>query len=207
MKYVVYIILFFCAGFLFLPRTGTTEIRNQPLLILILSLILILILIRFFKYVVLMAKTQKLLKKHRTKLIKIKFFPWTSRFHGHYSITFQHEKQTVQLVLLSRKKKYQRYHFERIDRLEFYRANRVVFKSTQKLGGIISHLVEINQVGKQRIKWEDSAELRIVLFDKLPDLITDSVKKEPLGVGDRICASDSYVLDWSSLSKHIHADK
>ena len=41
MKYVVYIAVLFVCGLLFLPRTGTTKIRNLPLLLFILSLVLI----------------------------------------------------------------------------------------------------------------------------------------------------------------------
>ena len=203
MKYFVYAVLALIAGFLFLPATGTSEIRNQPLLILILSLILISILIRFLKYVALMVKTKQSLKQRKISLIKSKFQPWASCFHGHYSITFQYENQTVQIVLLSKKRKYQRYHFDRIDRLEFYRANRVVFRSSKIWGAKISDLVETNQVGKQRIKWDNFAEIRVILFDKLPDQITDSVKKENLGTGDQICASDVYILDHTTFCKHL----
>jgi len=63
MKYVVYVALAFIAGLLFLPRTGTTQIRNLPLLILILLIVLILILIRFFKHIVLMVKTKNCSRK------------------------------------------------------------------------------------------------------------------------------------------------
>lgn len=207
MKYVVYIILAMIAGLLFLPRTGTSEIRNLPLLILLLSIICLLILIRFFKYVTLIAKTKKLIGTKWGKVTKIKFFPWASRFHGHYSIAFQREGKTVQMILLCKKRKYCRYHFGRVDRLEFYRANRVVFKSNPIRGAKISNLVEVNRVGKQRIKWDDSAEIRVILFDKLPDQITDSVKREVLGVGDRICASNVSISDWASLSKYVNENK
>ena len=67
MKYVVYIILAMTAGLLFLPRTGTSEIRNLPLLILLLSIICLLVLIRFFKYVILLAKTKNCLKRNGGK--------------------------------------------------------------------------------------------------------------------------------------------
>lgn len=199
MKYLIYTTLALIACALFMPRTGTTKIRNLPLLIVILFFVLIWILIRFFKYVVFMMRTKKMLQKNGFNRIKSKFFPWSSCFHGRYSITFQHEEQTVQIVLISRRWKYQRYHFESIDRLEFYRANRVVFNSIETYGGTISKLVEINRVGKQHIQWEDSAVIRVVLFDKLPNEITDSAKKENIASGERICNSNVYVLDWYSF--------
>lgn len=207
MKCFVYVVLTLIAGFLFLPQTGTTEIRNKPILILILSICFIMILIRLFTYVVLMVKTKKILKQNKIKLIQSRFLPLASSFHGQYSISFQYENKTVQVILISRKRKYQRYHFDSIDRLEFYRSNRVVFRSSKVKGATISNLVENNRVGKQKIKWDHSAELRVILFDKLPDQITDSVRKEGLGAGDQICASNVYILDLATFFDCMNMSK
>lgn len=203
MKYVVYIAILFVCGLLFLPQTGTTQIRNLPLLLFILSLVLIFILIRFFKYVLLVVKTQKQLKKSGIKEAKIKFFPWASFFHGHYSITFFHENKISQIILLSRKRKYQRYHFDSVNKIEFYQSNRVVFNNIKAKGATISKLVETNLVGKQRLKWDDAAEVRIIIFDKLPEQITDCVKKENIDIGEQICASNMYLLDLSTFCDYM----
>jgi len=206
MKYFVYIALLFICGFLFLPAMGTTEIRNLPLLLFILSLVLLFILIRFFQYALLVVKTQRQLKKMGVHKTKVKFFPWMSFFHGHYSITFSHNNKVAQIILLSRKRKYQRYHFDSINKLEFYRSNRVVFNDIKAKGGTISKLVETNLVGKQRINWDDDAEIRIIVFDKFPGRITDSVKKEDLGVGERICASNIYLFDKATFYQQSVCD-
>ena len=203
MKYVVYIAVLFVCGLLFLPRTGTTKIRNLPLLLFILSLVLIFILIRFFKYVLLVVKTKKQLKMIGIQQTKIKFFPWASFFHGHYSITFHHENNIAQIILLSRKSKYQRYHFDSVNKIEFYRSNRVVFNNIKAKGATISKLVETNLVGKQRLKWDDAAKIRIIIFDKLPEQITDCVKKENIGTGEQICASHMYLLDLSTFCDYM----
>ena len=204
MKYVVYIAMLFVCGLLFLPRTGTTEIRNLPLLLFILTLILIFILIRFIKYVLLVAKTQKQLKKIGIQNIKIKIFPWDSVLHGHYSITFTHENKISQIILLSRKRKYQRYHFDSINKIEFYRANRVVFNNIKAKGATISKLVETSLVGRQRLKWDDAAEVRIIIFDRLPEQITDFKKKETLCAGEKICSSNIYLFDWITFCKTMN---
>lgn len=198
MKYIVYLALAFVAFFLFVPAPGTTKIRNLPLLILLLIFVLALISIRFFKNVLLMAKTKKALKKNGISEIKTNFRPWTSRFHGHYSIAFTKKNQKIQLVLLTRKRKYQRYHFENEKTLEFYRANRVAFK-TGKYRATVSNLVEVKHVGKQKLAWDDTATVRYVLFDLLPAEITDTVKKENLGIGDPICRRGIYVTDLNHL--------
>lgn len=204
MKYFFYVGLVLIAGALFLPKAETSEIRNQPLLIFILSLIFISISIRFFKYVFLMAKTKKLLKQNKKKVIQIRFLPWASLFHGQYSITFQSQDKITQIILISKKRKYQRYHFDSTSRLEFYRASRVVFKINGNKGVAISKLVEINQIGKQKIKWDDTAQIRMIVFDKLPNSITDSARKEMLSTGEQICGTNVYVLDWASLCDHIN---
>lgn len=204
MKYFVYIALLFICGFLFLPAMGTTEIRNLPLLLFILSLVLLFILIRFFKYVLLVVKTQKQLKKSGIKEAKIEFFPWASFFHGHYSITFFHKNKISQIILLSRKRKYQRYHFDSVNKIEFYRSNRVVFNNIKAKGATISKLVETNLVGKQRLKWDDAAEVRIIIFDRLPEQITDFTKKENLCAGEKICSSNIYLFDWITFCKNMN---
>ena len=204
MKYVVYIVMLFVCGFLFLPRTGTTEIRNLPLLLFILTLILIFIMIRLIKYVLLIAKTKKHLKKIGIQNTKIKFFPWASFFHGHYSITFPHENKILQIILLSRKRKYQRYHFDSVNKIEFYRSNRVVFNNIKAKGATISKLVETNLVGKQRLKWDDAAGARIIIFDRLPEQITDFTKKENLCAGEKICSSNIYLFDWITFCKNMN---
>ena len=166
MKYLVYVALAFVAGLLFLPKSGTSEIRNLPLLILIASLLLIFILVRILKYAILTIKAKRILKNNGAEIYEIRFLPWASAFNGHYSIVFKYKGQSVQLVFLSRKIKYQRYHFDSIDLIEFYRSNRVVFQSIKAKGAIISKLVETNQVGKQRIKWNNFTQIRAIVFDK-----------------------------------------
>ena len=127
------------------------------------------------------------------------FLPWASRFYGRYSISFQYKGKKAQMILLSRKRRYQHYHFASTDLLEFYQANRVAVKGGKNEANLSKH-VTIKQVGKQKIKWNSSAEIRVILFDTLPSEITDSAKKENLGAGDQICASDVYLLDLHTAS-------
>ena len=205
MKIFICAALTFIAMLLFLPRTGSSEIRNLPLLILILSLLALSVLIRFLKYVILTAKVKKLLKRSGVRQVKIRFYPWASRLRGHYSLAFRHGGKEVQLFLISRKRAYPRYHFDSVDKLEFYRANRIVFNGSKTRGATISRQVEVNRVGRQRLSWDAAAQVRVILFDRLPGQITDSVKREELGADDRICSSDVLILDLDALCKHASA--
>ena len=199
MKYILYAMLTFVALLLFLPRSTGAPVRNLPLLILLLALLLLTVLVRLFKYAILMGRTKALLKQNSIHPTKCRFLPWASRFHGHYSITFPYKGKTAQIILLSSKRRYQRYHFDRVDRVEFYRANRVAVKSGKNAARLTGQ-VEITQVGKQSIRWNSDAQLRAILFDKLPYEITDATRKEPLFSGDHICSTDVQLLDWQSIA-------
>lgn len=201
MKYVVYAALAFVAALLFLPEQGSTQIRNLPILLFLLYLLLAVALWRLLQYARLMAKAKKLLKKQGIFSVRLTFLPWASLGRGRYSLTFPYGDDTVQIMLFSRKRKYPRYHFERADCIEFYRTNRVIFNSIKAKGATVSHLSETNLVGKQRISWNQNAPIRVVLFDKLPHSVTDSIKKEALDVGERILNQSIYLLDWDSLCK------
>lgn len=203
MKYVMYAVLLILAGAFFLPEAGSTEIRNLPLLIAILSLLLILFFIRFFKCVAFLAKTKRQLQRNRFELIKCRAFPWASCFRGRYSILFREGNQLIELMLICRRRKYQRYHFESIERLEFYRSKRLALKGGKFRGAVISTAVEVNRVGVQKIKWDDDAQIRIFLFDKLPDAVSDSAKRELLGAGDPICSSDVALMDWNRFCERF----
>ena len=201
MKYVAYTILGIIAFLLFMPETDTTEIRNLPLLIALLVIIAALLLYQLIRRAAFMGKVKKSLKNSGCEIIKTHFNPFASRLKGRYSVTFKKDGKTICAILLIKKRKYQRYHFANIDYLEFYRSNRVVFNSTRARGAVISDLVETKIVGRQKLIW-DAADCNIIIFNKIPDHITDSKTKNPLGKGDKICGEKTYVADITSLSEY-----
>ena len=202
MKYLVYAVLAFIAGLLFLPESGSTKIRNLPILIVLLCFLGAVVLWQPFRYLRLMIKVRKRLKKQGISNVRSIFLPWGSRFHGNYCLLFPYKNETVQIILLIKKSKYPCYHFEAADRLECYRTNRVIFNDIKAKGATVSSLTETKLVGKQRLSWESSATVRVVLFDKLPPLVSDSKKKEAIGVGERMESVEAYLLDWNSFCKH-----
>ena len=202
MKYVLYVIAAIVALFLFLPTTGSNEIRNLPILIAILVIAAGFVLFALLRRVVLFQKIKKAIKKRGCEIIKSAFNPFAARLHGRYSVTFKSNGKIINALLLIRRKKYQRYHFERADYLEFYRSNRVVFRSIKSRGATISDLVETKLVGKQPLKWDD-ADRNIIIFNKIPDHITDSAQKNFLGKGDRVCGTETYIADIESFSEYL----
>ena len=203
MKYIFYTLGALVAGALFLPHRGSEGLRNLPLLLFLLFLLLLWGLIRLLKYAVLLARTKRILRQSGAEILRVRYFPWSAWLGGHYSILVQMEGKRIQFLLLSKKRRALRYHFDSTTRLELYRSNHVVFQSIKTKGAIISKQVETNRVGKQHLKWDASADLGVVLFDQLPEQVTDSAKREALGAKDPICASRVYLLDFAGLCKHL----
>ena len=202
MKYVLYAIFAIVAFLLFFPTAGSNEIRNLPILIAILLIAAGFVLFALIRRVVLFQKIKKAIKKRGCEIIKSAFNPFAARLHGRYSVTFKSNGKIINALLLIRRRKYQRYHFASTRELEFYRSNRVVFNSTKTYGATISKLVETKKVGRQPLKWEES-DCNIIIFNKIPDHITDSAQKNLLGKGDRVCETETYIADLESFSEYL----
>ena len=205
MKCVLYFIFGIIAFFLFVPKTGTTEIRNLPILIALLALIVGYMIFKLIKRIVFMHKVKKQLKSNDAKIIKTHFNPFAARLHGRYSVTFKINGKIICARLLIKQIKYQRYHFESAELIEFYRSNRVVFQSTKERGATVSDLVETKKVGRQPLKWEE-ADRNIIIFNKIPDHITDSKQKELLGNGYKVCGTETYIADVESFLNFLDAN-
>ena len=201
MKYVLYVIAAIVALLLFLPTTGSNEIRNLPLLIAILVVIAALVLWQLIRRAAFMGKVKKALKKSGCEIIKIHFNPFAARLQGRYSMTFKMKDEIITATLLLRKKKYLRYHFEGIELIELYRSTRVAVRNSAA-SARVSGFVETKLVGKQKLKW-DEADRNIIIFNKIPDHITDSKQKELLGKGDKVCGTETYIADIESFSEYL----
>ena len=201
MKFIIYFVLVMIGFFLFIPTNGT-EIRNLPILIALCLLVVGVLLFKIICRTVFVHRVKRSLKNHGCEIIKTHFNPFASRFHGRYSVLCQKDGKVVCLVFISRKRKYQKYHFESVEMLEFYSSNRVIFQSTKIRGATVSNLVETKLVGKQKLVW-DKADVNVVVFDKIPDLITDSTQKELLGKGDKVCGGETYIADIESFSEYL----
>ena len=203
MRYILYGLIAFCMGILFAPGREGEGIRNVALFAILLLFVSLWICYRFFKYVSMMWQAKKLLAQAKERDLKIKMRPWESFFHGHYSISFESGRKNVQMIFMSKKKKYPRYHFESINQLEFYATVRYTFANPYRWRQPSFGTTETKYIGKRKIKWNDSADIHVILFDKLPLQITDSVKRENLVIGDKICGSNTYLLDWTAFLKYL----
>ncbi len=195
MKYLIYAVLLFVSGLLFLPKPGTAQIRNLPLLIAIICIIVTFIVFKILKQAVIFFKVKKQLLSNKYKIIK------TAIFGNIIAEIGIHDKKIFNIVVLNRKNKYIRYHFDSSNKVSFYKSVVVASKN----GKGVSKFSETRLTGKRKIKWSDDDGIseKILVIDKMPNRVTDSLtRNRELGNGDKVC-SDFYIYDYDGFVKHI----
>ena len=197
MKIFLGVILAFISGMLFLPRYGSTEIRNLPLLLVVICAVLVLLFIRCLKYIIFILKAKKILREKGFLQVGFRIVPFA------LFLTFCCEDNDLNVAFFVRKKRHQHCFFKDINNMEFYRSNRVVFRDIKAKGATISNLVEEKLVGKRKIRCSSFLKSHnnktIFLFDKLPYKVTDSSQRQELGNGDIICSSNVLLYDLKGI--------
>lgn len=197
MKYLILIAMLFVAGLLFLPRGAGTGIRNVPILIAILV-----VLFGLFVWSVLRSAV---LKRRVRRALRRAGFVITKRHKSFLRNRLFAERagEEYQILLLSKKRRHGRYHFDSADSVEYYRTVKPLYKINRRTGEFAAGAEETSRVGKRKLRWlsEDAGtgSQRFVVFDQLPMRITDTAKSHDLGPGDAVCGSDVRVWDLPSF--------
>lgn len=187
MKYFVYTSLALIAIALFVPKTGTTQIRNLPLLLALLSLIAIFLLIRSVQYIVLILRTKHHLQKNGYRVQKTSVLPYPI---NKYNLTVQNENQTLHIVCLLRKRPYWQYHFDSINRLEYYKSASTAVRSG---GGYSATMyrknIETRYMGKSKLPFQqEDAGTAVLIINRMPCYVSSNTRRNPShSAGDLIC--------------------
>ena len=196
MKYVVYFILFFIAFLLFVPETGSTEIRNPELLMAIAAIILIMLIFKLIKLAVFAGKAKKALRENKYEIKK-------SRLGiGKVYIVAENHKETLEICILMRKKSYYKYHFANENRVELYKTTVGAVRSGRDIAKVTKS-AEVKLAGIIRIaptKIENAK--RFIVFDKFPTTASDTVNRS-LNIGDTVTESEISVFDLKSFIESI----
>ena len=187
MKIVLYLLAAFVGFVVFAPNIRAEKIDNLPLLITILVCIVLYFIIKAIRRSMLLVKLKKLLISKGMKITRFSILPNLSGSSEKYDISASLGETKFNFQFLLRKKKHYRYHFENFNRLEYFKSNRLVFKHTSR-GATITNAIETNSAGRRTLSFKgDNDAVEVLIIDKAPGRITDSIKKEDLYSGDRIC--------------------
>lgn len=187
MKYLVYTILTLIAVALFVPKTGTTQIRNLPLLLALLSLIAIFLLIRSVQYIALILRTRHHLRKNGYQIQKTSVLPHPI---NKYNLIAHNEGQPLHIVCILRKRPYWRYHFDSINRLEYYKSASTAIRSGGGYSAkLYSKSVETRYMGKSKLPFQqEDAGTAVLIINRMPCYVSSNTRRNPShSAGDLIC--------------------
>lgn len=201
MKWILYAILAMIAGAFFLPKAGSTEIRNLPFLLIILTCVAIYILYKLILLLFLVHKVKSSLQEKGMKVKIKRLFIWKAY------IVAQNEREAFDIFLLIRRRNYCRYHFSDENHIELWKSTFLVTKRNQA-GSIAKGATTRRLVGRTTISWipsnKEKKSNRLIVMNKLPDNISDSTKREALAEGDPICASDITLFSLNGFINYIN---
>lgn len=196
MKYIIYFILLFIAFLLFVPETGSTEIRNPELLMAIAAIILIILIVKLIRLVLFAGKVKKELRENKYEIKKARFGL------GKIYIVAENHRETLEICVLMRKKSYYKYHFANENRIELYKTTVSAVRSGRDIAKVTKS-AEVKLAGIIRIapsKTENAK--RFIVFDQFPTTASDTVNRS-LNVGDTVTESESAVFDFKSFIESI----
>jgi hypothetical protein len=196
MKYLIYAALLFIASLLFLPESGSTEIRNPEILWVIAAVILLVLIIRFLKLTKLAGSLKKSLKENKYQVLSTRFG------FGKVYVTAESHRETLDICLLRRKKDYLKHHFASTERIELYKTTVSAVRSGRDIAKV-SKYSEVKHAGNIRIlPPKDNSAKRVIVFDKFPTVISDYANRS-LQIGDKIAESEIAVFDMKAFVEYI----
>ena len=196
MKYLLYIFLFFLACLLFVPETGSTEIRNPELLMAIAAIILIILIVKLIRLVLFAGKVKKELRENKYEIKKARLGI------GKVYIVAENHKETLEICVLTRKKSYYKYHFANKNRIELYKTTVGAVRSGRDIAKVTKS-AEVKLAGIIRIAPSKTENAKhFIVFDQFPTTASDTVNRS-LNVGDTVTESESAVFDFKSFIESI----
>ena len=196
MKYLIYAALLFIASLLFLPESGSTEIRNPEILIVIAAIILIILTVKLIKLAVFAGKVKNELRENKFEIKKARLG------FGKVYIVAENHKETLEICVLMRKKSYYKYHFANENRIELYKTTVGAVRSGRDIAKVTKS-AEVKLAGIIRIappKIENAK--RFIVFDQFPTTASDTVNRS-LNIGDTVTESQIAVFDLKSFIESI----
>ncbi len=205
MELIIYWVIAFIFGIIFLPEYDGGEFRNVPLFIIVASIALILTIIKILRYALFVLKIKKLLIKSGYTVTATSFVP-NLKNSKCYHLSGEKDGKTVNIYIAKRKNSYVTYQFENENKVALYKHTRLTIKPSVRQAYIISPHVESKKTGEIYFFWkeEDFREntKNILLFKKLPNNVKDTKHSNPLDNGDKIC-DKVFLYDINGFEKII----
>ena len=198
MSYLILMAILFVAGLLFLPRGVDSGVRNAPLLIGILAVLFVLLVFSLWKRIRLKQRVARVLRAAGYRICH----RWRSVFRNR--LFAERDGEVLQILLLARRRRGLRYHFADVNTVEFYKNIQATYVNRRGSGHVYVGAAETHRAGKRKLRWascgSEKETNRFLVFDRLPERMTDTRKSHDLGVGDTIGDSAVCVYDAATFA-------
>lgn len=204
MYYLVFCLIAIVLLGIFLPDGIGGEIHNPYLLIFLSSIAVIILSVKFIRYLRFCLSAKKELINKGYSIVYFNILPIGLRKKQNI-IAVKNEK-VVNISFIYVTKKYLRYHFESINKIELYKSTRLTVKPSVRQANIISPKVETRKVSTKYLNWvfdtkdkETENQIKIIVFNTMPNTVTGTYSREYLSNGDKVDNS-TYIYDLKHFS-------
>ena len=198
LSYLILVAILFVAGLLFLPRGVDSGVRNAPLLIGILAVLFVLLVVSLWKRIRLKRRVARELRAAGYRICH----RWRSVFRNR--LFAERDGEVSQILLLTRGRRGLRYHFADVNTVEFYKNVQATYVNRRGSGHVYVGATETHRAGKRKLRWApcdpEKETKRFLVFDSLPERMTDTRKSHDLGAGDTIGDSAVCVYDAATFA-------
>lgn len=198
MSYLILMAILFVAGLLFLPRGVDSGVRNAPLLMGILAVLFALLLFSLWKRIRLKQRVARVLRAAGYRIC------WRRRSVFRNRLFAERDGEVCQILLLTRKRRGLRYHFADVNTVAFYKNTQATYVNGRGRGHVYVGAVETRRAGKRKLRWApcdpEKETKRFLVFDRLPERMTDTRQSHDLGTGDTIGDSAVCVYDVATFA-------
>lgn len=188
---------------IFLPEGVGGGLHNVPLFITLILILAVILIVRLVKYLKVFSYAKGYLKEKGYTVLECRVLPTFWRRNKGCHIVAEKDGKTVRIYVEKPRKSYLTYHFVSEGMAEIYKFTRLTIKPGMYQANIISKKLDKKRVGTRQFNWskeELENDICVVLFSQLPDFITDSVSKEALYNGSKICQK-VYLFDLNGFDR------
>lgn len=198
MSYLILVAILFVAGLLFLPRGVDSGVRNAPLLIGIMAVLFVLLVFSLWKRIRLKQRVARVLRVAGYRICHRRRSVFRNRLFA------ERDGEVLQILLLARRRRGLRYHFADVNTVEFYKNTQATYVNRRGSGHVYVGAAETHRAGKRKLRWascgSEKETNRFLVFDRLPERMTDTRKSHDLGAGDTIGDSAVCVYDAATFA-------
>lgn len=203
MKYLLYCLIVLVVFGVFLPNGITGGLHNSYLLIILVALGVLILAIKCTKYICFCMSIKRELIRKGYAILKYSITPMFLKYGKSKHIIVKKGEKIINIIPVYVSKRYLTYYFDNIYKLELYKSTRLTIRPRVRQANIISGHIETRKISTKKLRWLDNTTengTKMLIFNKYPSLVKDSLHSEGLSNGDKIL-DEVYLFDLKGFAR------